>query len=193
MDDPLALHNWVATTLVFGPPVVDVLVEGRHFRGDRARRRGDRTYFILEAVQIAGLVLGVVLAENVSAADLPGRWLWPAIGCGLGVAGVAMRLWAIRTLGPLFTRYVEVSDDHRVVTDGPYRYLRHPSYTGALLMFAGVGVGLGNALSIAVVIGLPLIGYLVRIAREEALLREKLGEPYAAYAARTRRLVPGVW
>jgi protein-S-isoprenylcysteine O-methyltransferase Ste14 len=193
MDDPLALHNWVATTLVFGPLVVDVVVEGWRFRGDRGRRRGDPTYFILDVLQIAGLILGVVLAKNVSAVNLPGRWLWPALGCGLAVAGVALRLWAIHTLGAMFTRYVQVSDDHRVVTDGPYRYVRHPSYTGALLMFAGVGIGLGNALSIALVLGLPLIGYLVRIAREEALLHERLGEPYAAYTAGTRRLVPGVW
>ena len=60
-------------------------------------------------------------------------------------------------------------------------------------MFAGVGVGLGNALSLAVCVVLPAVGYLERIPREEELLRSELGEPYADYARRTRRLVPGVY
>jgi protein-S-isoprenylcysteine O-methyltransferase Ste14 len=96
-------------------------------------------------------------------------------------------------LGARFTRDLQVAEDHEIVVDGPYRHVRHPSYTGAILMFAGVGVGLGNALSLAVCLVLPAVGYLERIPREEELLHRQLGEPYADYARRTRRLVPGVY
>jgi len=79
------------------------------------------------------------------------------------------------------------------VTTGPYRLVRHPAYAGAILIFAGIGIGLANIVSIVLCTALPAAGYAERIPREEALLCERLGEPYADYAAGTRRLVPRVW
>lgn len=194
MSDPLALDNPVATVLVFGPLVGSVLLENRRFRGDVRRRWVDRTYWQLQAWQTAGLVLGVLLAKDVPGGALPGaEWLWPVLGSAVGVAGVAVRWWAIRSLGAHFTRHLQVAAEHELVVEGPYRHLRHPSYTGAILMLAGVGVGLGNVFSLAACLVLPTIGYVQRIPREEALLRRDLGEPYAEYASHTRRLVPGVW
>lgn len=194
MAAPLALNNWVATTLVFGPPVVLVLLEHRRFRGDRRRRAADRTYRRLEAWQIAGLVLGVVSAKALPDAALPGNaWLWVGVGCGISLVGIVLRVWAIRTLGAHFTRYLQVADDHRLVVDGPYHCLRHPSYTGAILMYTGVGFGLGNAVSVTALVLLPAIGYIKRIPHEEALLGESFGVSYAEYTRHTRRLVPGIW
>ena len=60
-------------------------------------------------------------------------------------------------------------------------------------MYAGVGIGLGNVLSLATCVVFPAIGFVRRIPREEALLRRELGEPYSEYASHTRRLFPGVW
>jgi protein-S-isoprenylcysteine O-methyltransferase len=194
MAAPLALDNPVATVLVFGPLVGSVVLEHRRFHGDARRRRSDRTYWLLQAWQLAGLVLGVLLAKRFPGAALPGpAWLWPFAGCAVGIAGVGLRWWAIRTLGRLFTRELQVDADHHVVTAGPYRRVRHPSYTGAIVAFAGVGIGLGNVIAVAVCTVLPAIGYVQRIPREEALLRDALGEPYAEYARGTDRLVPGVW
>ncbi len=194
MSDSLALDNIAATLLVFGAPVGSVVVENRRFRGDTKRRWSDPTYWQLQAWQIAGLILGVLLAKQAPGAALPGdEWLWPVVGCAIGLAGVALRWWAIRTLGAHFTRNLQVAADHPVVVDGPFRYLRHPSYTGAILMFTGVGIGLGNALSLVTCTVLPAIGFVRRIPVEEALLRRELGEPYAEYASHTRRLLPGVW
>ncbi len=186
MSDPLALHNFVATLLVFGAPVGSLVVENRRFRGDRKRRWSDPTYWQLEVWQIAGLVLGVLLAKQVPAAALPGNeWLWPVLGCAVGLTGVALRWWAIRTLGAHFTRNLQVVADQQLVVDGPYRYLRHPSYTGAVLMYAGVGLGLGNVLGLATCVVFPAIGFVRRIPVEEALLRRQLGGPYADYASHT--------
>ena len=72
------------------------------------------------------------------------EWIWPALGCVVGLSGVGMRWWAIRTLGTRFTRELQVAADHELVVAGPYRHVRHPSYLGAILMFVGVGVGLGT-------------------------------------------------
>ncbi len=179
---------------MFGPLVGSVLVEHRRFSGDRGDRLGDSTYRRLQAWQLAGLVLGVLAARWLPGAAMPGPdWLWPVLGCLVGIAGVVLRWWAIRVLGTQFTRELRAGDDHRLVDVGPYRHLRHPSYTGAILMLAGVGIGLGNVLSLAACVVLPTIGYVQRIGPEETLLRDRLGESYAAYAARTRRLLPGLW
>ena len=194
MADPLALDNPVATILVFGPLIGSVLAEHRRFHGDARNRFGDATYWRLQAWQLAGLLLGVGAAKLLPGAALPGdEWIWVVLGCAVGVGGLALRWWAIRTLGAQFTRELQVRADHELVARGPYRTLRHPSYTGAILMFVGVGIGLGNALSLALCLVLPAIGYLERIPREEALLRSELGDRYAVYASRTRRLVPGIY
>jgi len=194
MSNPLALDNLGATALVFGPLVGSVLAENRRFGGDLRRRYTDRTYWQLQAWQLAGLVSAVLLAKGVPGAALPGsQWLWVVLGCAVGLTGVTLRWWAIRTLGKQFTRELQIGSDHELVVDGPYRYVRHPSYTGAILMLAGVGLGLGNALAFAVCLVLPALGYIQRIPREEQLLREELGEPYVEYARQRRRLVPGVY
>jgi protein-S-isoprenylcysteine O-methyltransferase len=190
---PLPLSNWIATTLVFGPPVADFLIEGRRFRGDRVRRRADPTYRGLVAWEVAALVLGMGLATT-SWGRLPGNaWLWVGLGCATESLGIALRLWAIRTLGVHFTRYLDVSDAHRLVVHGPYRHLRHPSYAGAIVLYTGIGIGLGNVLSIVAFLALSTIGFVRRIPREEALLRRHLGRLYEDYARQTRRLLPGVW
>jgi protein-S-isoprenylcysteine O-methyltransferase Ste14 len=194
MSAPLAVDNLAATALVFGPLVGSVLAESRRFRGDARRRYTDRTYRQLQAWQLGGLVGAVLLAKGVPGAAMPGsQWLWVVVGSAVGLMGVTVRWWAIRTLGKQFTRNLQVTDDHEFVVEGPYRHVRHPSYTGAILMLAGVGFGLANALALAACLVLPAIGYLRRIPREEALLNQELGEPYAEYASHTRRLVPGVY
>jgi protein-S-isoprenylcysteine O-methyltransferase Ste14 len=102
-------------------------------------------------------------------------------------------VWSIRTLGRFFRYEVVVQEGHRVVDTGPYRLVRHPSYTGSLLAFLGIGIALDNWLSVAAALGLPLLGFLRRIAVEEAALTSELGDAYRSYKERTRRLVPGIW
>ena len=112
MSDPLALDNFAATLLVFGAPVGSMLVEHRRFRGDICRRWSDPTYWQLQAWQLAGLLLGIFLAKEAQGAALPGNeWIWPVLGCAVGLAGVVLRWWAIRTLGVHFTRNLQIAAD----------------------------------------------------------------------------------
>lgn len=106
---------------------------------------------------------------------------------------MALRVWAIVTLGRLFKFVVVIQDGHRVVTSGPYRLLRHPSYTGALAGFLGTGIALDSWLSMLALVLIPLLAIGVRIHVEEAELARALGQEYRAHAGRTRRLVPGLW
>lgn len=114
-------------------------------------------------------------------------------GAGVFLAGAALRVWSIATLGRYFTYVVQVSDDQKVVETGPYRLIRHPSYSGALLMGAGIGLSLRSPIAPLVIVATSLIAYLIRIFVEERALADGIGQPYRDYMTRTKRLVPYVW
>jgi len=88
---------------------------------------------------------------------------------------------------------VAIAADHRVIDTGPYRHIRHPSYAGALLAFAGYGICLGNWASLALVTVPIAWAFLRRIEVEEAALNGALGSAYAKYLGRSKRLVPFVY
>jgi protein-S-isoprenylcysteine O-methyltransferase Ste14 len=140
---------------------------------------------------LAGIALAFVFAGD---AHLPGsRWLAFVVGLGLMCAGAAFRYWAVRVLGQFFTVTVQVGEDHQLVDRGPYALLRHPSYTGMLLVYLGIGVALDSWLSIAAAVLIPAAAVVNRIAHEERLLGRQLGPDYERYQRRTKRLVPGLW
>jgi len=121
-----------------------------------------------------------------------GAWaLW--VGAAIGLAGVALRLWSVAVLGQYFTYVVKVSPDQKVVETGPYRLIRHPSYTGALLIAVGIALSLRYAWALPIVVLPNLAAYLIRIPVEERALAQGIGEPYRAYMARTKRLIPHLW
>jgi protein-S-isoprenylcysteine O-methyltransferase len=121
-----------------------------------------------------------------------GAWaLWA--GMAVALAGIVLRVWSVATLGRYFTYVVKVTPDQPVVETGPYRLLRHPSYTGALLTGLGIGLALRYALAPAVIVVTSLAGYAIRMRVEERALAEGIGEPYRAYMTRTKRLIPFVW
>jgi protein-S-isoprenylcysteine O-methyltransferase len=107
--------------------------------------------------------------------------------------GLAIRWWAIVTLGRFFTVDVTIEKDHELVKRGPFKYVRHPSYTGVLLAFVGWALTLRNWAAILVVLVPIFIAFVRRMSVEEEALRGALGENYAAYMRRTKRLIPGVY
>jgi protein-S-isoprenylcysteine O-methyltransferase Ste14 len=154
-------------------------------RGSATRDRATRA---LIAVTLgAAIVLAAVTGSGATAgayrvAGLLVMWL-----------GLAIRVWAIAALGRAFRTTVEVDAGQAVVSSGPYRWVRHPSYSGLLLIVAGFGLASGNWLTVIACVVLPLPALVHRIHVEEAELAHVLGEPYGEYAARTKRLIPGVW
>jgi protein-S-isoprenylcysteine O-methyltransferase Ste14 len=115
--------------------------------------------------------------------------------CGLVmmVCGLALRIWAVLTLGKFFTGTVMIQADHRVVNNGPYRVLRHPSYTAAALYLMGYALTTASAAAL-VAMGLgTVICFGYRIYVEERALVEGLGDNYREYAAKTKRVIPYVF
>jgi len=111
-------------------------------------------------------------------------------GITLMLAGLAFRFYAMWVLGRFFTYDVAVHAGQTIVEAGPYRYIRHPSYTGALITLVGLGLALGNWAAVLAILACMGAAYAYRISVEESALVAALGEPYKQYMRRTRRLVP---
>jgi protein-S-isoprenylcysteine O-methyltransferase Ste14 len=165
---------------------------------DLVRRRGrlgrDRGTRVIVAISLAGSIwIGILLRTLVPAWDTPAPSAFAAAGLVAIWAGLAVRVWAVLALGGSFSTFIEVGADQVVVTRGPYRWVRHPSYTGLLLIALGFGLGAGNWLSLVICAVIPPLGLLPRIAVEESELTRVLGDQYRRYQSATYRLVPGVW
>ena len=164
----------------------------RAARGDRVDDRGTRAW--ADAATTASMVGAVAVARSVPAATIPGNPRRTAtLGSILVLLGIALRRWAARTLGRFFTQSVTIRPGHRVVTAGPYRYVRHPGYAGLLVSLVGLALTLGNWLSVLLMALGFFAAHLPRIAVEEHVLEANLGEPYRAFEATRKRLIPGIW
>lgn len=164
-----------------------------HFH-KRGTRRAERwSLLVVVACVVGGMVGGIELANWKP--TVIGEGLWPlfALGLVLMAAGLVLRQWAILVLGRFFTVDVRVQPDQTVVERGPYRWVRHPSYSGLIIFFVGLGLALGNWASLIVLAFVPTVGLLIRIGSEEHVLLQALGDDYARYAAAHRRLFPGIW
>ena len=116
----------------------------------------------------------------------PVRW----VGLVLIAAGVALALWAIVTLGRHYDLVPEVHQDHELVRAGPYRFVRHPIYTGLAIHFAAACLATGNLLLIAGTLFVTFPAFYLRARAEERLLRDRFGPAYDEYARRVGMLVP---
>ena len=153
----------------------------------------DPSYFVLLPALLAAVVAAEVLGRR-GRLLWPGGLVWPVVaGLTLVAAGIGLRAWSIVTLGRFFQYQIKVQPGHQVVTSGPYRYVRHPSYTGIAMVLAGIALASGDVWSLLAVAVLGGAGLAVRIRAEERQLTQALGGEYERFAAGRKRLVPGVW
>jgi protein-S-isoprenylcysteine O-methyltransferase Ste14 len=163
-------------------------------RSNRSGTRAERwSLLVVVAAVIGGMLGGIELANRDVGSIAYARWPLFVVGLVLMVVGIFVRQWAIFTLGRFFTADVRVHPGQTVVERGPYRWVRHPSYSGLLIFFVGLGLALSDWLSVIVLAVLPAAGLLVRIYSEERALHAALGDDYRRYAATHRRLFPGIW
>jgi protein-S-isoprenylcysteine O-methyltransferase Ste14 len=117
----------------------------------------------------------------------PLRWL----GAGYGTVSLALALWIFRTIGKNITSTVETREEHHLVTDGPYRWVRHPLYTVGTSFFMSLGIVAANwFVGLASLAVLAML--LIRLPKEEEKLIERFGDEYRAYMKRTGRLLPRI-
>jgi protein-S-isoprenylcysteine O-methyltransferase Ste14 len=186
---PFALFLWLLINLA------SFCFEFKQWR----QRRGEATkhdrgsFVLLMAGAAAGLLLLVSAPTLAPFAAIRFTGAAFAVGMALFLAGFGMRRWSEMTLGRYFTFTVMTSDEQPVITAGPYRFVRHPGYTGVLLILLGSGVVTGNWIGLAGWTLLVMTPLLYRIHVEENALLAAVGDRYRTYASAHKRLIPLVW
>jgi protein-S-isoprenylcysteine O-methyltransferase Ste14 len=122
-----------------------------------------------------------------------GQKIWFAIGLLVLLSGTLIRRHCWRMLGQHFTGDVKVASDQPVIDRGAYRWVRHPSYTGGILMYLGTGIALTNWLSALIISVAGAVRYAYRVRVEEQALQANLDGRYQEYMKRTKRFVPFVF
>ena len=162
----------------------------RRSRSQTGTKQDRSTLGIIWLVIAVSITAGVFVAQNFPAAVLPHGPMLVTAAVVLFVSGLILRWWAIITLGRFFTVDVTIEKDHELVERGPFRIVRHPSYTGVLLAFVGLALSLGNWAAFIVILVPIGAAFIHRINVEEQALSHALGSHYTEYMKRTKRLVP---
>lgn len=166
-------------------------------RGGAGTEPADRgsLWLLYAAIAVSVGALGAARVTELGVVVLPDAVAVAVemLALAMTLLGVLVRAAAIWTLGRFFTVRVMLHQDQRLITDGPYRWVRHPSYTGGALIFFGLALASLDVLTL-IVVALALGGsFAYRIAVEERALRRRFGAAYEAYARTTWRLIPFVY
>ena len=155
------------------------------------RDRG--TLLLLWVVIFCSVSAGSWLADTHSS-NLPGGapWLRP-VALAVLIAGLALRWAAILSLGKSFSSNVAIHATQRVLKTGLYRWMRHPSYTGLIVIFIAIGLHTRNWIAFLIITIPTTAALLYRIHVEEIALRSHFGQEYIDYSRQTRRLIPGIY
>jgi protein-S-isoprenylcysteine O-methyltransferase Ste14 len=165
----------------------------RRQKGKRTiTRSGDKMSIWVLVISIsAGYWLSFIIGSTTYGRIQPWNTYF-AIGALLVVTGLIIRVTSILTLRQQFTYTVTKIENHELIENGLYKYIRHPGYLGQLIIFAGIAASLSNWLSVIFMIVPVFLGYNYRIRVEERFMIEEMGQKYIDYQKRTKRLVPGI-
>jgi protein-S-isoprenylcysteine O-methyltransferase Ste14 len=190
----LDLLVWVGSLFIWrGLEVIVDIRTIKHLRTKGVRRKDKGSQIVILFLLVSGILAAVLVAYKVGATSItiaPDFFFW--LGIFLMYAGIVLRFYAISLLGTFFTTAVAIAPGQRVIEAGPYRLIRHPSYTGLLMILLGIGLSFTNWLSVAFIMVCAFLSLGYRIVVEERVLQEELGQPYREYMQRTKRLIPFV-
>lgn len=161
-----------------------------------SKKEGSKDAGSLQVILVTGLITalaGFVLAPwtqmTISSAT---RLLAFYGGTVVILLGSLLRRLCFKTLGEHFTGDVRARADQPVIQTGPYRWVRHPSYTAGMIMYLGIGLALTSWVSIAFLLGGTIVGYAYRIRVEERALLAEIGESYGEFMRTRKRFIPYV-
>jgi protein-S-isoprenylcysteine O-methyltransferase len=188
---------WIKV-LAMGLSLVWALVEmlfavrNRRMSGSASQEK-DQGSFVWISISISiGMTVACVFAFSGRGAFRHPR-PWELAGLLVMLAGVATRVHAIRILDRHFTSRVTILQDHALIREGLYRFVRHPSYLGEILVLAGLGAMMANAVSLVAAPLPAMIALVQRIRLEERALAEHFGQAYEDYRRTTWKLLPLIW
>jgi len=193
------MNPWIAKAVILGASVVMIVIRAPH--GTRSRTikvvRRDKSGLEIALLTLAWIGFIVPLAWVVSPVFSFAEYPLRPAPLAAGVACLAAGLWLFyrshADLGAYWSITLEVRENHRLITQGIYRRVRHPMYAALFMYSVGQLLAVPNWIagpSYLVSFG---ILFALRIGAEEKMMLETFGEEYVAYMRRTKRLVPGVW
>lgn len=157
--------------------------------GKNAKNVDNGSVVVLNVCFVA--VLSIDYALLLQDADkLQFKWILTWAGIVILLIGMVLRWGSIWFLGRYFTGRVQIQDDHELISRGIYRWLRHPSYTGGIMIFIGIALSINNWLALIVNLLIIAGAYLYRIKIEERALINYFGDAYKEYMKRTWRIFP---
>ncbi|HXP03262.1 MAG TPA: isoprenylcysteine carboxylmethyltransferase family protein [Stellaceae bacterium] len=181
---PVFWAIWLAGWLIAA-----IGVKRTQWRESRATAIYNRAPVLLAVVM---LVRPQWLPAALTYRFVPGGPELPAFGTIFVLGGLLFAAWARVHLGGNWSGAVTVKQGHTLITSGPYRWVRHPIYTGMLLALVGTALAIGAAYGF-VATALILIGFILKLQVEEARMRDTFPADYDNYSRHTARLIPGVF
>lgn len=169
-----------------------VIALGRQRGTPSAYDHSQRVIMTLGIAVLVGLIVALPWEYAHRAGPIPRDGLLAWAGLALFAAGICLQAAAMAALHGLYTSRLGIQPGHRLVTAGPYRWVRHPGYLSNLMCLAGMALALSSLLGLALTLAtVPLV--MRRLQKEEDMLAAELGEAYRAYQGRTSRLIPGIY
>lgn len=175
---------WFISEIVGGE-----ILPARRRGGAKVKRKnfGSNSLVWISWIATFGISFGFARSGT---ALLPGWFYY--VGIIVMLAGICFRQWSIAVLGRYFSTTLGIQKNQKVVKSGPYRLIRHPSYTGVLMISAGIGMAVQSWGAAIIAVLLFAITYGHRMKVEEKILISELGESYVRYMKHTKRIIPYV-
>lgn len=153
------------------------------------KNSGVQLFFALVLALASCLIIRQTHATKISWDESSGY----LFGAGVLLSGAVLRWWSVWSLGTHFRTVLSVQEGQKLVRSGPYKFIRHPSYAGVILVLLGFGIGLGTWAGLAAITAIILPAYIRRIKQEERLMIECFPEEYPVFMGKTWKLIPFVY
>ena len=178
----LVIILWIISEIIGG----SIIPKSRRGNAKIERKDKSSAYIIFASVTISIIV---AIYFNISNIAMLPNWVF-YIGIIFILLGILLRQWSIYILGSFFSQVVATQKNQKLIESGPYRLVRHPSYTGALLILIGIGLSVKSWAAILTILLIFTIAYGYRIYIEEKAMISQFGEEYVQYKKKTKRIIP---
>lgn len=160
-------------------------------RNNSKKRKGDKGSCLIIVAGTMVIVLLNIVCRNNDWGIMPKLIYW----CGIIfiIIGVILRIYSVLTLGKAFTISVQVNSNQKIIQSGPYKYIRHPAYSGSILSLIGISLAFRSSIGVVgtLIIIASMYGYRIKI--EESMLASNFKTSYLEYKKHTKRIIPFIW